>query len=76
MAQIPTVLQKSLPPLTVPETKQLLEWRAAGVPDAQIRARLLSTRALQQTSPFANLPTDVDSAQSVAARNATGRWQP
>jgi hypothetical protein len=68
------VLQKSMPPLTAAESKQLLDWRAAGVPDAQIRARLLPTRALQATNPFANLPTNVEAAQAVTTRNQTGQW--
>lgn len=56
------------------ETNQAIQWKQQGVPTDQVIARLKAGQELKQAGPFAHLPTDLEMAKDIAARNATDRW--
>jgi hypothetical protein len=56
------------------EILQSVKWLQQGVSSADVVKRVEAARALQQTGPFAHLPTNLDAALSVAERNETGKW--
>lgn len=62
------------PALSAAESKLYFVLRAQGKTDAQASAAIQAGRQLANSSSFANLPTNIDVAKGVDARNATGTW--
>lgn len=57
------------------EANQAIRWKQQGVPTEEVIARLQATKALQQgSSPFANLPTDLDVARKVESAKRTKKF--
>lgn len=58
-----------------PEVAQAVKWLQQGKSSAEVVKRIEAARAATSgSSPFANLPTDLDVARDVATRNASGKW--